>query len=42
MKDHFEEDLSTISQEIDRLIKVDNFEDYAEYITKDEILSEDL
>ena len=39
--DNFEEDLSNLSEEIDRLMKIDSFEDDAEYIDEDELLSED-
>ena len=39
--DNFEEDLSNLSEEIDRLMKIDSFEDDAEYIDDDELLSED-
>ena len=37
--DNFEEDLSNLSQGIDRLMKIDSLED--EYKDEDELLSED-
>ena len=39
--DNFEEDVSILSQDIDRLMKIVSFEDDAEYIDEDELLSED-